>query len=47
MNNKVSFYLNGKVVTIENPSPDLPLIDYLRSRDPLGPLTSALKAPRV
>jgi len=33
MNNKVSFYLNGKVVTIENPSPDLLLIDYLRSPD--------------
>lgn len=30
-NNKVSFYLNGKEVTIENPSPDLLLIDYLRS----------------
>src|SRR5579864_1474210 len=29
--NKVSFYLNGKEVTVENPSPDLLLIDYLRS----------------
>ena len=27
----VSFYLNGKAVTIENPPPDLLLIDYLRS----------------
>ncbi|MEK6288185.1 MAG: 2Fe-2S iron-sulfur cluster-binding protein [Acidobacteriota bacterium] len=33
MNNKVSFYLNGKLVSIENPSPDLLLIDYLRSPD--------------
>ena len=29
--NKVSFYLNGKEVTIDNPSPNLLLIDYLRS----------------
>ena len=29
----VSFYLNGKAVTIENPPPDLLLIDYLRSPD--------------
>ncbi|HYJ03548.1 MAG TPA: molybdopterin cofactor-binding domain-containing protein [Chthoniobacterales bacterium] len=27
----MSFYLNGKAVTIENPAPDLLLIDYLRS----------------
>ncbi|HLJ27429.1 MAG TPA: molybdopterin cofactor-binding domain-containing protein [Candidatus Angelobacter sp.] len=31
MANKVSFYLNGREVTVENPSPDLLLIDYLRS----------------
>src|SRR6476661_3169120 len=29
--NHVSFYLNGKATTVENPSPDLLLIDYLRS----------------
>jgi xanthine dehydrogenase/oxidase len=29
--NDVSFYLNGKLVTVENPAPDLLLIDYLRS----------------
>ncbi|HEX4962397.1 MAG TPA: molybdopterin cofactor-binding domain-containing protein [Thermoanaerobaculia bacterium] len=28
---EVSFFVNGKPVTIENPSPDLLLIDYLRS----------------
>lgn len=33
MSNKVSFYLNGKAVSIENPAPDLLLIDYLRSPD--------------
>ena len=31
MANKVSFYLNGKEVTVDNPSPDVLLIDYLRS----------------
>ncbi|MEY2498562.1 MAG: hypothetical protein QOD12_2118 [Verrucomicrobiota bacterium] len=31
MSKGVSFYLNGKAVTIENPAPDLLLIDYLRS----------------
>ena len=31
MSDKVSFYLNGKEVTVQNPSPDLLLIDYLRS----------------
>lgn len=31
MANQVSFYLNGKEVTIHDPSPDLLLIDYLRS----------------
>src|SRR4051812_7747927 len=31
MNNTVSFYLNGKAVAIDNPAPDLLLIDYLRS----------------
>src|SRR2546421_1346474 len=31
MANQVSFYLNGKEVTLQNPSPDLLLIDYLRS----------------
>lgn len=31
--NSVSFYLNGNLVTIDNPSPDLLLIDYLRSPD--------------
>lgn len=29
--NTVKFFLNGKAVTIENPSPDLLLLDYLRS----------------
>ena len=28
---EVSFYLNGKPVTIKDPAPDLLLIDYLRS----------------
>lgn len=31
MPNSVSFFLNGEEVTIQNPSPDLMLIDYLRS----------------
>jgi xanthine dehydrogenase/oxidase len=31
MSNQVSFFLNGRAVSIENPSPDLLLIDYLRS----------------
>ena len=31
MKNSVNFFLNGKSITIENPSPDLLLIDYLRS----------------
>src|SRR5437660_5138237 len=31
MANQVSFYLNGKEITLQNPSPDLLLIDYLRS----------------
>lgn len=31
MKNTVNFFLNGKPTTIENPSPDLLLIDYLRS----------------
>ena len=29
--NTVSFHLNGRLVSIENPAPDLLLIDYLRS----------------
>lgn len=29
--NMVSFYLNGKLVSIQNPAPELLLIDYLRS----------------
>ena len=33
MKNTVNFFLNGKPITIENPSPDLLLIDYLRSPD--------------
>ena len=33
MSNQVSFFLNGEEVTIENPSPDLMLIDYLRSEE--------------
>ena len=31
MSRGVSFYLNGKAVSIDNPAPDLLLIDYLRS----------------
>lgn len=31
MKNCVNFFLNGKSISIENPSPDLLLIDYLRS----------------
>jgi xanthine dehydrogenase/oxidase len=31
--NTVKFFLNGKAVTLENPSPDLLLIDYLRSEE--------------
>lgn len=31
MKNTVNFFLNGKPISIENPSPDLLLIDYLRS----------------
>ncbi len=31
MKNTVNFFLNGKPAVIENPSPDLLLIDYLRS----------------
>ncbi len=31
MKNMVNFFLNGKSVSIENPSPDLLLIDYLKS----------------
>jgi xanthine dehydrogenase/oxidase len=31
MANEVSFYLNGKAITVKDPSPDLMLIDYLRS----------------
>ncbi|MCY1074470.1 molybdopterin cofactor-binding domain-containing protein [Archangium lansingense] len=31
MSNPVSFFLNGQAVTIEDPSPDLLLIDFLRS----------------
>ena len=37
----VSFYLNGERVTVDNPSPDLLLIDYLRS--PEVGLTGAKK----
>lgn len=33
MSHTVSFYLNGKAVSIENPAPDMLLIDYLRSPD--------------
>jgi len=33
MTNKVTFYLNGKAVTVDQPSPELLLIDYLRSPD--------------
>jgi len=31
MHNRVKFYLNGRPVVVDNPSPDLFLIDYLRS----------------
>ncbi|HEY0458556.1 MAG TPA: molybdopterin cofactor-binding domain-containing protein [Pyrinomonadaceae bacterium] len=31
--NIVKFFLNGKAVTLENPSPDLLLLDYLRSEE--------------
>ncbi|EAZ82964.1 molybdopterin cofactor-binding domain-containing protein [Algoriphagus machipongonensis] len=41
MNNSVSFFLNGEEVTIQNPSPNLLLLDYLRS-DQVG-LTGAKK----
>src|SRR4029434_7286668 len=30
-NNNVSFFLNGQPVTIDDPAPDLLLVDYLRS----------------
>jgi xanthine dehydrogenase/oxidase len=33
MVNTISFFLNGDRVTLDNPSPDLLLIDYLRSPD--------------
>ncbi|SHO60030.1 xanthine dehydrogenase/oxidase [Algoriphagus zhangzhouensis] len=33
MKNSVSFFLNGKPVTIENPKPDLLLLDYIRSEE--------------
>ena len=33
MKNAVNFFLYGKSITIENPSPDLILIDFLRSPD--------------
>ena len=33
MMNEVSFFLNGKAVTVDCPSPDLMLIDYLRAPD--------------
>ncbi|MEN3371334.1 MAG: hypothetical protein V7609_3477 [Verrucomicrobiota bacterium] len=33
MSTGVSFFLNGRAVSIENPAPDLLLIDYLRSPD--------------
>jgi len=31
LDNQVSFHLNGKLITINDPAPDLLLIDYLRS----------------
>ena len=31
MPNSVSFFLNGKAVTVNDPAPELVLIDYLRS----------------
>ncbi|MGH1412763.1 MAG: molybdopterin cofactor-binding domain-containing protein [Pelagimonas sp.] len=33
MDNKVTFFLNGDKVTLDDPSPDLLLIDYLKSPD--------------
>ncbi|WP_270731156.1 molybdopterin cofactor-binding domain-containing protein [Shimia sp. Alg240-R146] len=33
MDNQVSFFLNGKKVTLDAPSPDMLLIDYLKSPD--------------
>lgn len=42
MRDQVTFFLNGKQITIENPSPDLLLVDYLRS--PEVGLTGAKKA---
>lgn len=33
MTDTISFHLNGELVTLENPAPDLLLIDYLRSPD--------------
>ena len=33
MADTISFFLNGEPVTLDNPSPDLLLIDYLRSAD--------------
>jgi len=46
MSKGVSFYLNGKAVSIENPAPDLLLIDYLRSPDVAlaGPKSRATRA---
>src|SRR5436190_17013685 len=41
MSNSVSFRLNGEFVTIEDPSPELLLLDYLRS--PEVGLTGAKK----
>ncbi|TDP97958.1 molybdopterin cofactor-binding domain-containing protein [Labedaea rhizosphaerae] len=41
MTDTISFFLNGELVTLENPSPDLLLIDYLRS--PEVGLTGAKK----
>ena len=40
-NSDVTFFLNGRKVTIENPAPDLLLLDYLRSPE-IG-LTGAKK----
>ena len=41
MENRVTFYLNGDCVTLEDPAPDLLLIDFLRS--PEVELTGAKK----
>ncbi|PHI20870.1 xanthine dehydrogenase [Lewinellaceae bacterium SD302] len=41
MDNQISFFLNGQPVTIQNPDPELLLIDYLR--DPEVGLTGAKK----